>query len=353
MQNVRSLKSMGEKAKLLSTRSKKEIQAALALATKYQGGDSESWHFKHKVKNVLSKDLCFSANRKQENCRRNSKYNLICVWNFYSTFLLDRLLSNQCGEKSRKRVTPISSSKECEKAVKGWDFTVIIKENELNKILPKVFATRIFPNKLKTFEHVGKVTSLGQSWKTRSTFIFSNLVISELILRVREGQGKEGKLEVTFSSGQLRISKKLLGFEQNLPPNVQDFSLINKTFKFRIKVVAHNIAKPADIQDIYSVKLELDDYNTFIGHVDIDDLSIFDATDVADSLTVFIRQSLFPNTNQFELTTFTVPLKYPDQEEVAKNLFPRTIPLAWTFAPHGEAYITAVGTTQICLSCGV
>ena len=262
-----------------------------------------------------------------------------------------------CFAKNPEQVTPVSSSKECDKAVKGWNFTVIIKEHELNKILPKVFAKRISPNKLQTFEHVGKVTFIGLSlWNTQSTFIFSNLVISKLILRARDGLVKEGKLEVTFSSGQLKISTTgmgLLGYKQNLPPNVQDFSLINKTFKFRIKVVAHNIAKPADIQDIYSVKLELDDYNTFIGHMDIDDLSIFDASEVADSLTVLIRQCLFPDTNQFELTTFTVPLKNQAQEELAKILFPRAIPFTWTFVPHGESYITAVGTTQICLSYGV
>lgn len=342
----------GKQASTLIVESTSEETLILKLIEEqHQTSSKKGWFYKKSYKGLLTTDVCHSIQNGKMLCEDQKTFHFICERQLQNQWLLNKLLPQQCTNRTTSPPTRKKASSKCEKAVKGWDFTVIIKEEKVNQILPEVFRTVMKPNILGDYQHLGEVDlAQGQSWGIRSTIKMTRLSIAEMHLSVREGQDHEGKLSVTFSSGFIRISKDLVGFDQHIPPSFQDINLAGKMIKYRIKMKANNMAVSDEGKDVYVVKLEIDDYETIIGHLDLYKLSLFDAGVVRKAFAAHMKTVLH-SSSQFVITRFVVPLKYPDHEDVAKNLFPETFPLLWTYASNDHSYITAVATTKLCTSC--
>ena len=91
--------------------------------------------------------------------------------------------------------------------MKGWDLAVAVRTKELNKALDKVVYKFLLSHTLPSFEY-HEDPSNGQSWGMRKSVTLRGMRLSSLYLYAIQGKEQEGRLQVTFSAGTLKVSSQ-------------------------------------------------------------------------------------------------------------------------------------------------
>jgi len=229
--------------------------------------------------------------------------------------------------------------------LKEWDFTLAFSENMLNEAIDRVVYNKLRTYILPPFEKEEVEMETDELREINKASI-EGLKIERLLLRSTEAQNHEGKIDVTFSEGQLNVTKEIDVFQ--LPnPIVKEAKVLpfeGKTMTFRVTVTSYKIGLENTDGDEYSLSLEIVGDDAIVGEL-VWDIGMVSYTDlVRTAITEKMKRTL-KDGNLFNLGTFQVPKRHGGQSLV-KDIFPEQIRFAFAYDPEGRSVLAALGSND-------
>lgn len=236
----------------------------------------------------------------------------------------------------------INSSRKC---LKGWDLSIALREPELNKALHKVVSRFLLSHSLPTYTHKEDQTQLGQPWGMRNSVKLQGLKILSLQLAAIPYKQQEGKLEVTFRAGFLQVSEQLaFPSGQTINKGSQIFNMKNQKVNFKVRVTAYKAKMKNKIGERFELMLEIVEDDAIMGTLGWTLKDNTQTKTVREALSEKMKRELKLKKN-FDLGSFDLPKRNRGDTSMVKDLFPKTIRFAFTYAPFGKSVIAALATT--------
>lgn len=236
----------------------------------------------------------------------------------------------------------INSSRQC---LKGWDLSVALSEPELNRALHKVVSNFLLWHTLPTYNHKEDQTQPGQPWGMRNSVKLQGLRILSLHLAAIPSKQQEGKLEVTFRAGSLQVSQELaFPSGQTLNKGSQNFNMKNQKVNFKVRVTAYKAKMKNQIGERFTLMLEIVEDDAILGSLGWTLKDNTQTKTVREALSEKMKREL-KLTKNFDLGSFDLPKRNRGDTSMVKDLFPKTIRFAFTYAPFGKSVIAALATT--------